>query len=108
MSELTLVPIDSCVLVEIEKIKGTSEKGIYLNPDYVEKQQMTIVEGTLVALGDLAFYDLISNDKKYPKTNNKVYFKRHSGILHEINKDDEKENRIFRIIEDKDIYAFEE
>ena len=100
--EIKLIPVDDCVIVEIEKITEM-QGGIYLPPEVTEKRQMMIVEGILVKAGDFAFFDLINNGKEYPQVGNKVYFKRYSGILHT----DEETQREFRIIQDQDIYCFE-
>jgi len=103
IEETNLVPLDDCVVIEIGKKETESEGGIVLTAEYSDRKQMSIVEGILIKSGDLAFYDIISNEKEYPKIGDRVYFKRYSGILHS-----EKEgNREFKIIRDQDIYAFE-
>lgn len=99
---IDFIPVDDCVVVEIEKIEK-ERNGLALPEGYVEKQQMLIVEGILVGVGDLAFYDLDKYEKDYPKVGDKVYFKKYSGILHS-NKENDRE---FRVIRDQDIYAFE-
>ena len=91
------------ILIEIKKIEKKTDSGIYISESLIERNQMSEVEGTLVACGDFAFYDLIVNNKFYPKIGDKVYFKRHSGILHY--GDDDK---VYRIINDQDIYASKE
>lgn len=100
--EIDFVPVDDCVVVEIEKIEKEIN-GIALPEGYGERKQMGVCEGILIKLGSLAFYDLIENDKEYPEPGNKVYFKRYSGILHT----DKKSGREFKVIRDQDIYAFE-
>jgi len=98
-----LKPVDDAVLVEIQKIEEKTAGGIYMSENVVDHKQMEQVEGTLVAVGDFAFFDLIANNKSYPKIGDKVFFKRHSGILHY----DDKNNKVYRIIHDQDIYACE-
>jgi co-chaperonin GroES (HSP10) len=106
-------PIDDTVLVEIEKIDEKTSGGLFLNKDHVEREQMEQTEGVLTAIGDFAFYDLIANEDNLlkikrskpivPKVGDKVYFKRYSGILHY----DNDNNKVYRVIYDKDIYATE-
>lgn len=99
---INFIPVDDCVVVEIEKIE-TESNGLALPEAYVEKKQMSIVDGILAGIGDLAFYDLIKYEKQHPQIGDKVFFKRYSGILHS----DKENNREFRVIRDQDIYAFE-
>jgi co-chaperonin GroES (HSP10) len=100
---IDFVPVDDCVVVEIDKIEK-EVNGIALPEGYAERKQMGISDGILIKLGSLAFYDLIENDKEHPQPGNKVYFKRYSGILHT----DKKTEREFKVIRDQDIYGFEE
>lgn len=100
--DIDFVPVDDCVVVEIEKTEK-EKNGIALPEAYSERKQMSIVEGVLIKSGSLAFYDLINNEKEYPQAGDTVYFKRYSGILHT----DKKTEREFRIVRDQDIYAFE-
>jgi len=112
VKSIDFTPVDDAVVIEIERIEEESSGGISLPEEYRERKQMSIVEGILVKTGSLAFYDLINNQTElsknsgeqiYPEIGNKVYFKRHSGILHS----DKENKREFRIIRDQDIYAFE-
>jgi len=90
------------VAVEIEKVKTTSEGGLALPEEFVEKKQMNITEGVVAAVADFAFAEI--QQGRYPKIGDKVYFKKFSGILHS-DKDTGKE---YRIVQDTDIYGIEE
>lgn len=100
---MKLVPVDDCVIVKLEKISDVSDGGIQLLDEMVDKDQMSVTDGILEAAGPFAYYDLKANKKDYPKIGNKVYFKRHSGILN-TNEDGE----VRRFIHDQDIYCYEE
>jgi len=97
-------PIDDTVLIQVKKIDEKTASGIVIPEALVERKQMEEITGTVVAVGDLAFYDLIANGKSYPIVGDKVFFKRHSGILHYDEKD---KTKVYRIINDQDIYATE-
>jgi co-chaperonin GroES (HSP10) len=97
-------PIDDAVLVEIKKTEEKTSGGIVRPKTLIERDQMEETDGILVAIGDFAFYDLIANGKSYPQIGDRVYFKRHSGILHY----DDPNNKVYRIIHDQDIYGTEE
>lgn len=98
---MKLIPIDTTLIVEIEKVEQKSKGGIQLPGEYIDKEQMSITEGVVVALGDFAFYEI--NEGKTPKMGDKVYFKRHSGIMHS----DKETGKEYRIIHDQDVYAME-
>jgi co-chaperonin GroES (HSP10) len=102
-TEISFVPVDDCVVVEIENV-GNDSSIIKMTDEYLERKKMTIVEGILRKSGSLAFYDLIKYEKEHPQPGHKVYFKKYSGILHS----DKESGREFRVIRDQDIYAFEE
>jgi len=99
--ELDIEPIDDTVVVEVKKIEGKTAGGILLTKSITDKDQMFEDEGTLVAYGPLAFYTLSANNAEVPKLGSKVYFKRHSGIVH----DNENKTKVYRCILDKDIYV---
>lgn len=102
-NKTNLIPVDDCVVIQVEKIKDVTGGGIILTEEHVDREQLSQTEGVLSAVGDFAFYDLIQNNKVYPKIGDRVFFKRHSGIMH-----GKKEDEIqYRIIADKDVYAFE-
>jgi len=103
MSDLDLVPVDSAVIVELKKVDEKTKGGLIKLSSQMEKDQQYIDEGILVAIGDLAFYELKHNDGTVPPLGSRVFFKRHSGILHET----EDKEKIYRIIQDIDIYAYE-
>jgi co-chaperonin GroES (HSP10) len=99
---MRLKPIDTTIAVEIEKVSGKSSGGIQLLEDAVLREQMSITEGVLAAVGDYAFCDI--KDGLVPKIGDKIFFKRHSGILHT----DKETGKEYRIIQDTDVYAIEQ
>lgn len=105
MNDVSLIPLDTAVVVKIEKSKDTTKSGIALPENMVERSQQLVTEGVLYSIGDFAFNELLLNNKKVPKIGDKVFFKKFSGILHDPKKNDDF---IYRIINDIDIYAFEE
>lgn len=96
-----LRPIDDKVLVEIEKKQKKTSGGIQLPDEYINREQMKVTTGKIVALADLAFHDLKVNGAYYPKVGEDVFFKTYSGILIS----DKKEDKEYRIVSDIDIYC---
>jgi co-chaperonin GroES (HSP10) len=99
--ELDIEPIDDTVIVEVRKIEEKTKGGILLTKSVIDKDQMFEDEGILVAYGPLAFYTLSANNAEVPQLGSKVYFKKHSGIVH----DNENKTKVYRCILDKDIYV---
>jgi co-chaperonin GroES (HSP10) len=98
-----IVPVDTKALVEIEKVENTTKGGIFLTDESIEKDQMLKTEGVMKSAGDCAFFELKQAGFDYPKEGEKVLFKKYSGILHSDGKDEE----VYRLIQDNDIYAIE-
>ena len=102
MNKLDIIPVDSAVIVEIKKVEEKTASGLYIAKSAAERDQQYVDEGVLVAIGDLAFYEVKNNGGVMPPIGSTVYFKKHSGILHE----NEDKTKIYRIIQDIDIYAY--
>ena len=93
------------VIVEVEKIKETyKDSKIVLPGDVQRRDQMSMTCGTIAAVGDCAFSEIKSlGASLIPNVGDKVYFKKFSGILHS----DVENEKEYRLILDKDIYALE-
>jgi co-chaperonin GroES (HSP10) len=92
------------VIVEIEKVAEASKGGIILTEDFQRRDQMSITDGIVAAVGDCAFAEIkTAGAELIPSVGDKVYFKKFSGILHS----DKETNKEYRLILDKDIYALE-
>jgi co-chaperonin GroES (HSP10) len=101
---IDIIPIDSAVVVEIKKIEEKTAGGLIITKTTAERDQQYVDEGVLVAIGDLAFFEVRNNGGIAPNIGDMVYFKKHSGILHE-NAD---KTKIYRIIQDIDVYAYKQ
>jgi len=97
----TLLAAGARVIIEIEPIKEKSKGGIILTEESVRREQDTISEGIIVALGEIAFLDMCPSGL-HPKIGDKVFFIKFAGK--EIKRDD----KYYRIINDEDVYAYEE
>lgn len=100
--EFNMIPLDTALIIEIEKVQKVSSGGINLPESLVDLEQTRITEGILVKVGDMAYSELNELNKIYPKIGDKVFFKKYSGILYY----DEKSDKQYRIIQDQDIYSF--
>jgi co-chaperonin GroES (HSP10) len=98
-------PIDTAVMIEVDKVEETSAGGIQLPEGFIEKEQMMRVEGVIVAMGDYAYKELKDAKFNYPNIGDKVLCKKYSGVLHynEIDK-----RRVYRIIQDTDVIAIKQ
>jgi co-chaperonin GroES (HSP10) len=92
-------------VVEIEKVGETyKDSSIVLPEDIQRRDQMSITEGIVAAIGDCAFLEIKNaGAKALPMIGDKVYFKKFSGILHS----DKESGKEYRLIQDIDIYALE-
>lgn len=101
-----VIPLDTVIIVRVEKLEEKTEGGIILPDDVRDKGQMLITEGILVKIGDMAWDELKQLGKIIPKIGDIVYFKRHSGILHV---DKKTENEVeYRVMHDQDLYLDQE
>jgi len=101
---MKIKPFDTTLIVEVEKTKDKTDGGIVLPSEMVSRDQMNVSEGVLVSCGSYAFSEVKQlDDAEYPKSGDKVFFKKHSGILY----NDKETDKQYRFINDVDIYAFE-
>lgn len=102
--KLKISPFGTAVVVCVEKPKETTDAGIILTANVVERDQTEAANGIIVAMGDRAYEEDRLSDYKYPKIGDKICFKKYSGIIRT-----DKENDIeYRVLQDVDIYALEE
>lgn len=94
-------PIDTRVIVQIEKTDDKSKGGIIKLPSLRESEQHQCDSGILAKKGINAFEDILNKDDK-PQVGDEVFFVRHAGRLLE-NPDDD--TSIFRIMNDGDIHC---
>ena len=94
------IPVQYRVLLEEKKTDNKSAGGIYLPDDVADKERFANTEGTIVAVGCLAFTEPDWNAK--PKAGDKVLFNKYAGSIVK-GKDGEE----YRLINDSEIAAIE-
>jgi len=90
-------PMGYQVLVKPNKVDHRTESGIYLAPKEVDKEQFAQEEGTLMAVGAIAFTE--PDWLECPKAGDKVIYKKYAGIV--IQHGEEK----YRLMPDNEIGA---
>jgi chaperonin GroES len=98
MNKSGIKPMEYKVLVEPVKVEEKTAGGIYLPDQVKDKNKFANDEGTIIAVGPIAFTD--PHWLECPKVGDKVMFDRYAGIL--VKGKDENE---YRIINDKEICA---
>lgn len=97
MNTSGLQPVEFKVLIKPEDVEETTASGIVLARDVTERERMSQVKGTLVAVGGNAFQDW---NGVVPALGQGVYYAKYAGI--NIKGEDGKE---YRLANDKDISA---
>jgi len=102
-----LLPVGTKVVIKVQKLNEKSKGGIVLTSDYLQKEQDNISEGTLMALGPVAFADLVNVNEdaagQIPDIGSHVFFVKYAGKAISIPDDEEHE---YRIMHDEDIFAY--
>jgi co-chaperonin GroES (HSP10) len=98
------VPIEAYILVLVDEAVDRSTGGIYLTPDILEKRQMAAETGTIIAVGDGAFYWNAERSREYrgrkPQPGDHVLFARYAGRIVTGN-----DGRQYRIMLDREVGA---
>jgi co-chaperonin GroES (HSP10) len=89
-------PCGNKILVQMDKIEEKSAGGIFIPRQKVEREEMSQMVGTLVAVGNCAWAD-----QPYPwaKVGDRVKFAKYAGFLH----DDDGDGNSYRVMHDLDI-----
>ncbi len=90
-------PVEFKVIVELDEVESKTKGGIIIPLTLVEKQQMTQVLGTLIAVGGNCFEEW---KDPIPKIGDRVYVARAAGYV--IKGADGKE---YKLMNDQDIAA---
>lgn len=82
-------PLGARVLVRLDEVKEQTEGGLFIPQDTQDKEGMATTRGTVVALGDLAFYDydLRRPLSGAPKLGDRVQVVKYAGVLVELEQD---------------------
>lgn len=87
-------PCGNKILVQMDKVEEVSKGGIFIPTPKVEREQMSQMIGTLVAVGNCAWGD---QPAPWAKVGDRVKFAKYAGYIHE-------EGEIqYRIMHDLDI-----
>jgi len=93
-NESGMTPLGYRVLIKLDPSSGKTDGGLYI-PDMVkEREEFSVMEGTLVAYGDFAFEDY----KTKPMPGDRVIYNRYAGIV--ITGDDGERYRIMDDVND--------
>lgn len=103
-------PSGNKIAVMLDKVESFSHGGIFVLPSQSERDSMNQTEGTVAALGPLAYRDMRGWDEasqgwkqvSWVKPGDRVKFQRHHGWVH-IEKDEDGENVEYRIMHDTDL-----
>lgn len=99
-----LLPVEFYCVVELDPQEQKTAGGIILLDNVKDKDKLSAVEGTLVAISPLAFtYDQWPDGARKPVIGDRVLFKRYDGWLHDRNVGGIE--RSFRLLCDKSIVA---
>lgn len=95
-----LTPVEFAVVVALDPKEAKSPGGIILLEQTNERDQLSAVEATLVAVSPCAFdYANWPDDARKPQTGDRVLTKKYAGWLHERN------GRTYKLLNDRDIVA---
>lgn len=103
------IPSGNKVMIQLDKVESFSHGGIFVLPSQAERDSMNQTEGTVAALGPLAYKDMRGWDEakqewvvlEWVKPGDRVKFQRHHGWVHIEGKDDDKTE--YRVMHDTDI-----
>jgi co-chaperonin GroES (HSP10) len=91
-------PTGSKIMVEVEKVERRTQSGLYIPDQVADRQDMSQMTGTVVAMGPLAFHD---QPIPWCTVGDRVKFSKYAGYLH-------KEADIdYRVFSDLDIIMVE-
>jgi len=95
-----LEPVEYKVVVLQDAVEEKTKGGIYLPQDTQEKEQIAEVNGTLIAVGGLAFHDGINSPwwPPIPKPGDRVLVSKYSGFMFE-----GTDGKKYQCCQDKDI-----
>src|SRR5438128_2729443 len=98
-------PLEFNVVVELDPVETKTKGGIILIENEQERQKLSCEEGTLVAISPHAFSyaETWPADRPPPQVGQRVFIKRHDGLLREREIDGVK--KVFRIVQDKSVVA---
>ena len=98
-----LIPTGFAVLVELDPVATKTAGGLYLPDTTVDKDKVSAVEGTLVAVSPAAFdYAHWPEGSRKPAPGDRVLFKRYTGWEHE------RGGKTYKLLNDQDIVAIVE
>lgn len=97
LNDTGIKPVEYKCLVRIDPVEKKTETGVHLPEEYIERQQMSTVMGTLVAVGGNAFEDW--GDPK-PQPGDRVVIDKYAGIVGVADASDR-----VRLVQDKNILA---
>jgi chaperonin GroES len=89
-------PCGNKILVQMDKIEEKSAGGIIMPSRKVEREEMSQMVGTLVAVGNCAWGD---QPHPWAKPGDRVKFAKYAGFLH----DDDGDGHSYRVMHDLDI-----
>jgi chaperonin GroES len=89
-------PCGNKILVQMDKVEEVSKGGIFIPTQKTEKDAMSQMVGTLIAVGNCAW-----EDQPYPwaKVGDRVKFAKYAGYLHT----EEGDDTLYRVMHDLDI-----
>lgn len=97
LNQTSVIPVEYRCLVEVDPVENKTSGGVELPPGYLERQQMSAIKGTLLALGGNAFQDW---GEPHPKRGDRVVLNKYAGITGVADANDR-----VRLVQDKDILA---
>lgn len=98
MNNAGILPVDTKVLIKPHKVEEKTQGGIIMAATTVEKEQLSEVKATVIAIGGNAFADW--GDGVLPKVGDHIMFAKYAGLVCE-GLDGEE----YRAIQDDDIVA---
>jgi len=104
------VPSGNKICIMLDKVESFSHGGIFVLPAQSERDSMNQTEGTVAALGPLAYADMRGWDEEtqtwkrvhWVEVGDRVKFQRHHGWVH-IEPDENGDNVEYRIMHDTDL-----
>lgn len=99
-------PVGTKLLVLTDSVGDTTQGGITLTPDHVERMTLAITTGVVAAVGGACFTDWPNSDRKWPgntpAVGTRVHIAKYAGIIVE-----GKDGKRYRLIQDVDVAGFE-
>jgi co-chaperonin GroES (HSP10) len=104
------VPSGNKIAIQLDLVESFSHGGIFVLPSQSERDAMNQTEGTVAAMGPLAFKDMRRWDSElqawiqtdWVHVGDRVKFQKHHGWVH-MEKDSEDNNVEYRIMHDTDL-----